>query len=147
MKNVMLFMALALALFCVDVRRAKAFGQQDIETECMMNTGPCIKTVDDLSVAVDITPKPLKAMRSLLFRTTISNKGRPVTDASVLINLSMPGMFMGQNIIRLTHLNEGIYEGNGVIIRCPSGKKIWQASVAIDRAGRKSVVNYIFEVP
>jgi len=112
-----------------------------------MNTGPCIKSVDELTVAIDITPKPVKTMRTSLFRATISRNGRPVADASVTFNLSMPGMFMGQNIIMLNHLNEGIYEGNGVIIRCPSGKRIWQASVAINQDGRKSVVNYIFEVP
>ena len=112
-----------------------------------MNTGPCIKSVDELTVAIDITPKPLKAMRSSIFRATISRNGGPVDDASVTFNLSMPGMFMGQNSIKLTHLNEGIYEGNGVIIRCPSGRRIWQASVAINRDGKKSIVNYIFEVP
>ena len=56
-------------------------------------------------------------------------------------------MFMGQNVIGLNHLRDGIYEGKGVIVRCPSGKKIWRASVAIHRAGNESVVDYIFEVP
>jgi len=111
-----------------------------------VDAGPCTKTVDGLTVSVDITPKPLKAMRNLRFRTTLSNEGKPVTDASVSIALSMPGMFTGQNVIRLVHVHEGIYVGDGVIVRCPSGKKIWQALVDIRRAGREAAVNYLFEV-
>lgn len=146
MKSVMLFMAVILVLVCISVPCVKTSGQQYTEPDCFMNAGPCIKTVDGLTVAFEITPKPLKAMRNLLFRTTISNQGRPVAEASVSIDLSMPDMFMGQNVIGLTHLRDGIYEGNGVIIRCPSGKKTWRASVAIQRVGKVSVVNYIFEV-
>jgi hypothetical protein len=147
MKSVVLFMFVPLMFLYINVPHANASDSQITETDCVMSAGPCIKTVNGLTVAVDITPRPLKAMHTSVFRTTISIKNRPVTDASVSINLSMPGMFMGQNIIRLTHLNQGVYEGTGVIIRCPSGKKIWQASVAISRPGRESVVNYIFEVP
>jgi hypothetical protein len=147
MKSVMLFMAPTLVLLCVSIHLVEASEQQYKEPDCMMSAGPCIKTVDGLTVAFDINPKPLKAMRSLLFRTTITNQGRSVADASVSIDLSMPDMFMGQNVIGLSHLRDGIYEGKGVIIRCPGGKKIWRASVAIHRAGNESVVDYIFEVP
>ncbi len=147
MKSVMLFMTLTSVLMCVSDHSVKASEQQVTEPDCMMSAAPCIKTVDGFTVAFDINPKPLKAMRSLLFRTTISNQGSPVTDVSVSIDLSMPGMYMGQNIIGLNHLRDGIYEGKGVIVRCPSGKKIWRASVAIHRAGNESVVDYIFEVP
>jgi hypothetical protein len=146
MKSVMLFMALTFAFLCIGVQSVKASDLQYIEPDCMMNAGPCIRTVNGLTVAFDITPKPLKAMRTLLFRATISNYGRPVTDASISIDLSMPGMFMGQNVIKLNHLHAGIYEGKGVIVRCPSGKKIWQASADIHRPDKESVVNFIFEV-
>jgi len=139
-------MVLTLGLLYANVHRGEASGVQTTEPDCKMDAGPCTKTVDGLTVSVDITPKPLKAMRNLRFRTTLSNAGKPVTDASVSIALSMPGMFMGQNVIRLVHVHEGIYEGNGVIVRCPSGKKIWQALVDIRRAGREAAVNYLFEV-
>ena len=146
MKRPMLFMVLTLALLYVCLNRVEASGEQNTEPDCMMDAGPCTKTIDEFTVAVDITPKPIMAMRRLRFRTTLSNKGTPITDASVSITLSMPGMFMGQNVIRLVPIHDGIYEGNGVIIRCPSGKKIWQALVNIRRAGRESAVSYLFEV-
>jgi uncharacterized GH25 family protein len=101
----------------------------------------------DLSVVLDIFPKPLKVMRELTFTVTVKDKGKPVTDASILISLSMPGMFMGKNIVRLPHRADGVYDGTGVIVRCPSGEKIWQASVAIERGEKKTAANYVFEVP
>jgi hypothetical protein len=146
MKWLMLFVVLTLAFLYASVHRGEASGLQNTEPDCKMDAGSCIKTVDGLTVSVDITPKPLKAMRNLRFRTTLSNKGKPVTDASVSITLTMPGMFMGQNVIRLVHAHEGIYEGNSVIVRCPNGEKLWQASVDIRRSGRETSVNYVFEV-
>ncbi len=142
----MLFMVLTITALSAGVHPVTASESHYPEPDCMMHAGPCIKTVDGFTVVFDVAPKPLKAMRSLLFRTTILNKDIPVVDAIVSVNLSMPGMFMGQNIVGLTHLRDGIYEGKGVIVRCPSGKKIWQASVEIRRPGKDSVVNFIFEV-
>ena len=96
--------------------------------DCRIDAGPCVQTSGALSVGFDVSPKPLKAMRELTFIVTVEEKGKPVTNASLLINLSMPGMYMGKNIVRLAHRVDGIYEGTGVIVRCPSGEKIWQAS-------------------
>ncbi len=146
MKSAMLFMVFTVTLLSVGVRHVTASESHYPQPDCMMNDGPCIRTVNGFTVVFDIAPKPLKAMRSLLFRSTILNKDMPVVDAIVSIDLSMPGMFMGQNSIGLTHLRDGIYEGKGVIIRCPSGKKMWRASVKIRRFGKESVVDYIFEV-
>ncbi len=117
------------------------------EPDCRIDAGSCVQTSGALSVGFDVSPKPLKAMRELTFIVTVKEKGKPVTNASLLINLSMPGMYMGENIVRLAHRADGIYEGTGVIIHCPSGGKNWQASVTIEQGGKKSVVNYLFEVP
>jgi hypothetical protein len=40
----------------------------------------------------------------------------------------------------------GRYEGKGVIIRCASGKKTWQAEVTVKRPKRTDVVDFVFEV-
>jgi hypothetical protein len=120
---------------------------QTTQPDCRFDAGPCVRTAGALSVVLDIAPKPLKVMRELTFTVTVKDKDQPVKDATILINLSMPGMFMGENIVRLAHRADGVYDGTGVIIRCPSGGKIWQASVAIERGEKKTVANYVFEVP
>ncbi len=126
---------------------AHLFASQAAKPDCRLDAGPCIRTAGVLSVILDITPKPLKAMRELTFTVTVKEGGKPVPDAALLIELTMPGMYMGKNAVRLTHRAGGVYEGTGVIIRCPSGEKMWQASVIIERAEKKSIVNYLFEVP
>jgi hypothetical protein len=146
MKSVVLFMALELAVLGVHLPSAAA-GLEFIQADCRIDIGPCVKTEGGVTVAIDVNPKPLKTLRELTFTATVSQEGRPVADASVTIDLSMPGMFMGKNVMRLATRRDGTYEGKGVIIRCPSGKRTWQAMVTVERAGKESVVSYIFEVP
>ncbi len=113
---------------------------------CDIQTGPCRQTTHDgIALEFDILPKPVSAMRELIFRITLKNRAGPVTNASVTIDLSMPGMYMGNNKITLTP-RDGVYEGTGIIVRCPSGKKTWQADVAIRSSGKSAVTGFIFEV-
>ncbi len=114
--------------------------------DCRINEGPCTKTKGTISTQFDIVPKPIVPMREKTFSVTLREEGKPVSDASVVIGLTMPGMYMGSNKIRLVHLQNGIYEGKGVIIRCPSGKKVWKAAVSIQRQGKTRTLDFIFEV-
>jgi hypothetical protein len=135
--------SIALLLGCA----AHIFASQATKPDCRLDAGPCVRTDGALTLILDITPKPLEVMRELTFTVIVKEGGKPVPDALLLIDLSMPGMYMGKNVVRLTHRADGVYEGTGVIIRCPSGGKIWQALVIMERAEKKSVVNYLFEVP
>jgi YtkA-like len=136
--------ASAAVLFCGPERISAS---QNTQPDCRIDTGACVRTSGALSVVLDIAPKPVQSMHELTFTVTVTEKDNPIRDASVIISLSMPGMFMGENVVRLKHRVEGVYEGKGVIVRCPSGKKIWQASVIIKRGEKKTVVNYVLEVP
>lgn len=84
-------------------------------------------------------------MKNLTFRVDLSESGRPEADAAVALDLTMPGMFMGRNRPALRHTGSGRYEGSGVIVRCPSGKKLWKASLQITRQGRTVPVEFLFE--
>jgi len=120
---------------------------ESVSPDCRFESGPCSKTLLGITMTLDITPKPLRPMRELTFTVLISDQGRPITDAFVTIALTMPSMFMGKNIIMLAHSKDGIYEGKGVIVRCPSGEKIWKATVTLKRDGGTAAANYVFEVP
>jgi hypothetical protein len=125
---------------------AIASDQEAKRIDCRVNAGPCITTVEGLIVTFDISPKPVKVMHDLVFTVTLIDHGKPVTDASVMIDLTMPGMYMGKNAVRLQRGQKGTYTGSGVIVRCPTGEKIWQATIAVRRVNRTSVVSYTFEV-
>ena len=109
-------------------------------THCDIQLGPCTTKRDTLTVTLDIFPKPIEAMKELTFRLTLSGKelsGNPHID------LGMPGMVMGPNRVVMKPAGENTYEGRGVIVRCPSGRRTWKAVVVLPNAG---VVDFVFDV-
>ena len=141
-----LMLCLFLLPFGCDTNRER------IKTDCAIQEGQCVKDVgkDGITAAFDIGPKPVKTMTRLAFRADIRKMGKPVTDAAVVLSLTMPGMYMGDNRYLLEHKGKGRYEANGVIIRCPSGRKVWQAELGIrlpEKGPEETLfARYIFEV-
>jgi len=109
-------------------------------TNCDIQRGPCTKMRDGLQVTLDILPKPVKAMKELTFR--LSFAGGELVD-NPYIDLSMPGMNMGPNRVMMKRLGNSTYEGRAVIVRCPSGRRTWKATVTLPDAG---VVDFVFDV-
>jgi hypothetical protein len=52
------------------------------------------------------------------------------------VDLSMAGMEMGRNRVDLSRGADGRYRGTGVIVRCPSGRNDWEATVTAPGAGK-----------
>lgn len=112
---------------------------------CRIDEGPCAQTVRNVQVTFDLSPKPVKTMSELMFTVTLQERSGPVDDAGVVVDLTMPGMPMGRNVVQLRR-NGSAYEGRGIIIRCPTGKKDWRATVLFKRAGTTSAASFDFEV-
>ncbi len=126
---------------------ALAVTAQAVSNDCDIQRGPCVPIISNgLSIVFDIQPKPVASMSENTFIVTLGRSGKPITTATVHLDLSMPGMFMGNNEVVLKHIKGGRYEGNGIIPRCASGRKTWQADVAIQSAETTTVVGFIFEV-
>jgi hypothetical protein len=106
----------------------------DAKIDCAIDRGPCSTSLAEtgITVTLDVTPKPLETMKTLVFRIDLKKGAIPVTDGEVRLGLSMPGMTMAENIVKLTHRGGGTYEGRGVIVRCPSGD-VWQAEARVGR--------------
>lgn len=114
---------------------------------CDIQQGPCIAELEDgVKIAFEILPKPVTALSDLVFLVTLSRNGKPVTNASVQLDLSMPHMFMGRNRPLMKQTAEGRFEGNVVITRCASGRKTWKATVSVEHDGKSSAADFIFEV-
>lgn len=107
---------------------------------CDIHHGTCTQKLQDTDVILDISPKPVKAMTDLKFTITLTGK-QGVSEP--FIDLAMPGMKMGPNRVFLKSNAKGIYSGSGNIVRCPSGKKIWKATVTVPDNG---FVEFIFDV-
>ena len=115
-------------------------GAADQPADCLIGAGSCSKSIGDRRVVFDISPKPVMTMKELTFAVRIEGGGTP---QSLVLDLSMPGMYMGRNRVVLKKTSDGGYSGRGVIPRCPSGKRLWQAEIEIPGAGR---VVYRFNV-
>jgi hypothetical protein len=107
---------------------------------CDLSHHPCIQSLPECTVTLDINPKPVTAMQDLTFKITLSGKQ---LEAHPYIDLGMPGMDMGPNRILLKPVGHGVYEGVGVIVRCPSGGRVWKALVTIPDLGK---AEFIFEI-
>jgi hypothetical protein len=114
---------------------------------CTIQNTPCVKMTDSgMEVTFDVKPRPVTTMQELEFIVTLKMRGKPVSGTSLLLDLSMPGMFMGNNQPKLTEATSGSYRGRGVIPRCATGLKTWQALITISRGGQIEQIVFLFEV-
>ncbi len=90
----------------------------------------CTITSGSYTVTLNIDPKPVKHMKELTFSVTVSPCDK--LPASLLLDLSMPGMAMGKNQVTLVKKSACLYEGKGIIVRCMSGRTLWQATILSD---------------
>ncbi len=105
-------------------------------TDCNINRGACIKDFLGGKIYFEISPRPVLPMRRLLFKVKLEDI--ECKKERIRIFLSMPGMEMGENFVNLKKVKEGVYEGTGVIIRCPSGKTVWRADLVLDKTKKVS---------
>lgn len=108
--------------------------------DCDLHSSPCTRPLSDFFVVLDIDPKPVKAMRELAFKVTLSGRG---PGADPFIDLEMPGMDMGPNRVVLRPVGQGEYLGRGILVRCPSGRRLWRAKVSVPGSGE---VEFLFHV-
>ncbi len=108
--------------------------------DCAIQSGPCTKSFAAGTLTLDINPKPVRAMHNLTFTVTFSGV-KPAHDP--VIDLAMPGMIMGPNRVVLKRAGDTTYQGTGVIVRCPSGRRTWKATVTVPDRGS---AEFIFDV-
>ena len=110
--------------------------------ECDVHAGPCSAVLSGCELRLDISPKPVKAMQDLTFTVTLTGE-KP--GASPYVDLGMVGMNMGRNRVALKPVGEFVFRGNGVIVRCPSGRRTWKAKVTLpDRGSVEFIFNVIY---
>ena len=117
-----------------------AAGAAEIKTNCSIHAGACSQHLPGIEITLDITPKPVRAMQDLVFRISLAGEA---PDRTPVIDLGMPAMEMGPNRVILNKISRKVYEGKGVIVRCPSGHRTWQATVTIPGRGK---ADFIFDV-
>ena len=137
------FVALILTAFLFSAAgRISAEDKYQEMINCNLHAGPCTQSFAENTVILEVTPRPVKAMQDLFFKVTLTGELSKALKAPY-IDLGMPGMNMGPNRVQLKSTGNATYEGSGVIVRCPSGRRTWQATVTIPDAGQ---IEFIFDV-
>ncbi len=90
----------------------------------------CTVTSGSHTVTLNIDPKPVSAMKELTFSVTVTPCNK--LPDTLLLDLSMPGMAMGKNQVTLVKKSACTYEGKGIIVRCMSGRTLWQVTLLSD---------------
>ena len=134
-----LIILLFLLILCLN-SNVYAETKGEASVNCDLQKAPCTLSLSDREVTLDVQPKPVKAMKDLTFQVKIT--GEQVSSPPH-IDLGMPGMRMGPNRVVLRETAPNIYEGAGVIVRCPSGRRTWSATVTFHDLGEAT---FIFDV-
>jgi hypothetical protein len=124
---------------------APALGAEPAKSikNCNIQQGACESLVAGTKVTLDISPKPVRAMRDLTFRVTVADSGSGEITAMPYLDLNMPAMDMGANRVLLNKSGRGVFEGRGVIVRCMSGKRTWRARITVPGIG---TADFVFDV-
>jgi hypothetical protein len=102
---------------------------------CDLARGPCAAAAAGVEVRLELSPRPPRALRELELTVDASRGGVPLEGAAVAVDLSMPGMYMGENRAALAPAGGGRHRGKAVLVRCASGRRDWVAEVEVRPAG------------
>lgn len=117
-----------------------AADKKTAQINCDIQKHSCTLNLAGSDVIFNISPRPVKAMADLTFQVKLAD---PQPAKPPYIDLGMPGMKMGPNHVDLKAVRPGTYEGRGIIVRCPSGRTVWRATVTVPGRG---AVDFIFDV-
>ena len=135
--SVLLTFAFVMLITAISVNTVSA---EESSINCQAHDGKCSLPLGGETVILEITPRPVTAMQDSTFTVTLS--GKPPAQAPY-IDLGMPAMKMGPNRVQLKPIDNGTYQGKGVIVRCKSGRRTWFANVVLPGAGE---AKFVFDV-
>lgn len=111
------------------------------DADCIFEKGACVRKSIRYEVALKASPLPLKPMAEHKFEAVVTGRGwRP---SAIILDLSMPGMKMPENKIKLAHKGGGVYEGKATLPKCPKSGRLWKALIVLSQ---DDSVEYLFNV-
>lgn len=110
--------------------------ERGVAPACELGSGPCTQPAGPYELTLDLGPRPLRTMVELSAALELRRDGAPVDGATVILSFDMRDMSMGPNRRVLAGAGGGRYGGKGVLVRCPSGRRDWIATVAVEAPGR-----------
>ena len=126
--------------------RAAPAARTDVAQACDLAAGPCAAIAGPYDLRLELAPRPLRTMTELAAAVELRRDGAPVDGARVVLAFDMRDMSMGENRRTLADAGVGRYTGKGVLVRCPSGRKDWYATVVVGEGAAASTARFDFRV-
>lgn len=93
-----------------------------------------LQKVGNLTVSIALSPYPPVGFQESNFAITlIDEQGKAISDASVVLDLTMPAMPMPSNQVEAKYTDNGLYQGTGRFTM----RGLWRIEVIIQRGGEK----------
>ena len=90
--------------------------------------------VANINVSIALSPYPPVGFKTSNFDITLTDEqGQAITDAKIVLALTMPGMAMPPNMLATQQAGEGSYHATG---RFPM-RGLWRIEAIIERGGKK----------
>jgi FixH len=102
--------------------------------DCAISAGACTRPAgqEGTRITLEIAPRPVRAMADLELTVSVEPASAAPGGSGARLDLSMPGMYMGENRLALAPIGGGRFRGRGVIVRCPSGGRTWSAEARVE---------------
>lgn len=105
-----------------------------IDSASKLPDNTAAQKVGNLNVSLALSPYPPTGFSRSDFDVTLTDdKGQPVTDAKVSLNLTMPAMWMPTNTPTAQYVADGRYHATGQFTM----RGQWRIQVIVDRGGAK----------
>jgi hypothetical protein len=99
------------------------------------------QTVGNLKVSLALSPYPPAGFQTSNFEVTLTDENnQAVTDATVNLDLTMPGMYMPPNALAAQHAGQGVYRGTGRFTM----RGLWRIEIILQRGDQK--ISAFFDV-
>ena len=99
------------------------------------------QTVGGLKVSLALSPYPPAGFQTSNFEVTLTDENnQAITDATVNLDLTMPGMYMPPNALTAQHAGQGVYRGSGRFTM----RGLWRIEISLQRGDQK--VSAFFDV-
>jgi hypothetical protein len=97
--------------------------------------------IGNLNITLALSPYPPVGFQPATYVVTLTDeKGQVVSDASIILDLTMPAMPMPSNKVTAKYSDTGLYQGAGRFTM----RGLWRIVVIIQRGGEK--INAYFDV-
>jgi membrane fusion protein, copper/silver efflux system len=110
-------------------------GMENMKMETPSKTGSLEKKIGDLTITLSTEPEKAKAGENTLRVKIVDNGGKPITDAQVSFQYTMPMPGMALSKTEAKHAKDGLYETKVNFAMAGT----WDVTVMVVRPGQKEI--------